>query len=91
MVIEVLLDMVEKTKEICVIPTLASYSIYTCSFDHSMSHVNFDAFAIVVSFINISWEPYYDTIENFEIHNVTCVTMTNYVNFCCTPLAYLTK
>jgi hypothetical protein len=77
MVIEVLPDMVEKTKEICVIPTLASYSICTCSFDLSMSRVNFDSFAIVVSFINISWKLYYDTIGNFEIHNVTCVTMTN--------------
>jgi hypothetical protein len=77
MVIEVLPDMVEKMKEICVIPTLASYNTCTCSFDLSMSHVNFDTFAIVMNFINISWEPYYVTIGIFEVHNIRGVVMKN--------------
>ncbi len=77
MVIEVLLDMVEKTKEICVIPTFTSYNICTCSFDLLMFCVNFDTFAIIVSFINISQEPSYDTIGIFEIYNIIGVTMTN--------------
>ncbi len=42
-----------------------------------MSHVNFETFAIVVSFINISWEPYYVTIGIFEAHNIIGVAMTN--------------
>ncbi len=39
--------------------------------------VNFDTFAIIVSFINISQEPSYDTIGIFEIYNIIGVTMTN--------------
>jgi hypothetical protein len=57
MVTKVLLNTMDKTKEICVIPTLASDIIYTSSFDLWMFRVDFDTFAIVVSFINTSWEP----------------------------------
>jgi hypothetical protein len=42
-----------------------------------MFRVNFDTFAIVVSFINISWEPYYVTIGILEVHNIIGVVMIN--------------
>jgi hypothetical protein len=74
MVIKMLLDMVEKTKEICVIPTLAF-----CSFDLWMFCVGFDTFAIIMSFINTSWEPCHVTIRVFEVHNTTSVAMANHV------------
>jgi len=77
MEIEVLPNMVEKTKEICVIPTFTSCIICTCSFDLWMSHVGFDIVAIVVSFINTSFEPCHVTIGIFEVHNTTSATMTN--------------
>jgi hypothetical protein len=77
MVIEMLPNMVEKTKERCVNPTFASYSTCTCSFDLLMSRVNFDTFVIFVSFINILWEPYYVTIGIFEAHNIIGIAMTN--------------
>ncbi len=76
MEIEVLPNMVEKTKEICVIPTLTSCIICTCSFDLWMSHVSFDI-VIVVSFINTSWKPYHVTIGIFEVHNIASATMAN--------------
>jgi hypothetical protein len=79
MVIKMLLDMVEKTRDICVIPTLTSCIICTCSFDLWMFCVDFDTFIIVVSFINISWEPYHVTIGIFKVHNTIGVTITNQV------------
>jgi hypothetical protein len=54
MVIEMLPNMVEKAKEICVIPTLASCIICTCSFDLWMFHAGFDTFVSVVNFIDTS-------------------------------------
>jgi hypothetical protein len=42
-----------------------------------MSCVNFDTFAIVVSFINISWKPYHVTIWIFEVHNIESVAIAN--------------
>jgi hypothetical protein len=41
--------------------------------------VGFDTFVIIVSFINISWEPCRVTIEIFEIHNIVGATMATYV------------
>jgi hypothetical protein len=78
--------MVEKTKDICVIPTLAS-----CSFDLWMFRVGFNTFAIIVSFINISWEPCHVTIKFFEVHNTTSVPMANYVNFLLDSFGLLDK
>jgi hypothetical protein len=79
MVSEMLLDMVEKTREICVIPTLVSCIIYTYSFELWVSCASFNTFVIVVSFINTLWEPYHVTIWIFEVHNTTSVAMANQV------------
>jgi hypothetical protein len=77
MVIEMLPNMVDKAKEICVIPTLVSCITCTCSFDLWMSRVGFDTFTIVVSFINASWVSCHVTIGIFEINNITGVAMAN--------------
>jgi hypothetical protein len=79
MVIEVLPNMVDKTREICVILTSASCNTCTCSFDLWMSCVGFDTFAIVMSFINTSWEPCHVTIGIFEVHNTISATMADQV------------
>jgi hypothetical protein len=65
MVIEVLPNMIEKTKEKCVIPTFAFYITYICLFDIWMCHVSFDAFTMIVNFINTSWEPTHVAIGIF--------------------------
>jgi hypothetical protein len=44
-----------------------------------MSRVGFEIVAIVVSFINTSWEPYHVTIGIFEVHNIASATMANQV------------
>ncbi len=57
------------------IPTLASRIICTCSFDFWMSHVGCNAFVMVVSFINTSWESACVIIGIFELHDVASVDM----------------
>jgi hypothetical protein len=42
-----------------------------------MSQVGYDTFAMVVSFINISWESTHVTIGIFEVHDNAHVTMAN--------------
>jgi hypothetical protein len=91
MVTKVLLNMMDNTKEICVIPTLASCIICTCSFDLWMSYVGFDTFVIVVSFINALWEQFHVTIGIFEVHNIASVTMANQVNFLLNSFSLLDK
>jgi len=49
----------------------------SCSFDLWMIHEGFNAFVIIVSFIDASWEPYHVTIGIFEVHNIASVAMTN--------------
>jgi hypothetical protein len=75
MVIDVVLDMVEKTKDKCVITIFASYVICTCSFDLWMSCAGFDTFVMVVNIINTSWEHTHATIGIFEVHNIPNVAM----------------
>jgi hypothetical protein len=39
------------------------------------AHVGYDTFAMVVSFINISWQSTHVTIGIFEVHDITSVVM----------------
>jgi len=57
MVIDVVLNLVEKTNDKCVITILASYVICTCSFDLWMSCGGFDTFAMV-KFHSVTCLPY---------------------------------
>jgi hypothetical protein len=42
-----------------------------------MSHVGHDTFAMVVNFLNDSWEPSHVTMGIFEVQNTTSATMAN--------------
>jgi hypothetical protein len=68
-------NMVDKTKEICVIFTFASYIICRCSFDLWVFHAGFDTSTIVVNFINTYWELCHVTLGIFEVHNISSVAM----------------
>jgi hypothetical protein len=72
-------NVVEITMETYVLPTLASCITCTTSFDLWMSHAGHDTFAIIVSFLNDSWEPNHVTMGIFEVQNTTCATMANQV------------
>jgi hypothetical protein len=78
MVIKMFFNMVEKTRQNYLI-SFTSYITCACSFDLWMSCVGFHTFVIVVSFINVSWEPCHVTIGIFEIHNTTNATIANQV------------
>jgi len=51
----------------------------SCSFDLWMTHEGFNAFVIIVSFIDASWEPCHVTIGIFEVHNIASAAMTNLI------------
>ncbi len=67
----------EKTKKRCVNPTFISCVTYTFSFDLWMSYVHFDTFAMVMNFINPSWDPTHMTIGIIEPDNIIDATMEN--------------
>jgi hypothetical protein len=63
---EVLLEIVKKTNQKYVLPTLISYITCMTFFHFWMSCIDYDTFAMVVNFINSSWEPTHATIGGFE-------------------------
>jgi hypothetical protein len=71
--------MVAKNKEKNVILAFQSCVTCTCSIDFWMSHVGHDTFAMVVNFINSSWQPIHVTIGIFEDSNIESATMINKV------------
>jgi hypothetical protein len=79
---EVLLNIVSKTKEKYVIPSLSSCVIYIAIFYLWMSHARHDIFAMVVIFINDVWEPIHVTMGIFEMHNTLNATMVAHILRC---------
>jgi len=73
------LDMVAKTKEKNVILAFQSCVACTCSIDFWMARVGHDMFAMLVNFINSSWQPIHVTIGIFEDSNIEGATMVNQV------------
>ncbi len=76
LVIDVLPNIVEKTKEGYVLPLVASYMTCT-SFNLWMFHGGHDTFAMVVNFINNLWEPTHVIMGISKMHNIIGVTMAN--------------
>jgi len=72
----VISNIVEKIKEICVLPSFVS-CIICPSFNLWMFHGEHDAFAMVVNFINNLWECAHVPMGSFEVHNTTSVVMAN--------------
>jgi hypothetical protein len=69
-VTNVISNIVEKTKEKYVLPSLVS--CITCtSFNLWMFHGERDAFAMVVNFVNNLWGPMHVPMGIFEAHNTT--------------------
>jgi hypothetical protein len=56
-----------------------------------MSHVSYDTFAMVVSFINTSWEFTHVTIGIFEVHDIASVTMGIQIKYLLDALGLLDK
>jgi hypothetical protein len=71
MVKDVLFDIVAKTMEVLVFPTLAQCVACIASFDLWMSCASYDIFAMVVNFIDDAWHPTHITIGLFEVQNIS--------------------
>jgi hypothetical protein len=67
-VTNVLPNIVEKTREKYVLPSLASYVICTTSFELWMFCGGHDTFAMVVSSMNNLWEPTHVIVRIFEVN-----------------------
>ncbi len=77
LIIEVLLNIVAKTKEKYVILAFRSCFTCTCSFDLWMSRVSQDTFAMVIIFIDSLWQPIHVISGIFEVSNTSSATMAN--------------
>jgi hypothetical protein len=77
MVIVVLPNMIEKPKRNVSSQPLHLIITCTCLFGIWMCHVGFDAFTMVVNFINTSWEPTHVAIGIFEILYIVGATIKN--------------
>jgi len=74
MVIEMFLYGEKNEGKMCV-STLEFHIICTCSFEFWMFHIGYDTFAMVVNFINISWESTHVTIGIFQVDDIISVGM----------------
>jgi hypothetical protein len=90
-VIEMLPNMVAKTKEKYVTLAFQSCVTCTCSFDLWMSHASHDQFAMAISFVDSLWQPIHVIIEIFEISNTSSEAMANHVKILLNSFGLFTK
>jgi hypothetical protein len=66
-----------KTRDKYILPTLISYITCISSFDLWMSCIGYDTFAMIVSFVNSSWELSHVIVDVLEVQNMIGATMEN--------------
>ncbi len=59
---ELLFELMEKIKQLYVLPTLIECHSTTSSFDLWMSKVGHDVFALVINFSSVDWQPKHITL-----------------------------
>jgi hypothetical protein len=74
---DVLSYTVEKIRDNYILPSFVAFVTYITSFDFWMFCAGHKAFAMVVSFINVSWEFTCVTMGIFEVLNIIGATMEN--------------
>ncbi len=74
---EVLSYIMTKTRDKYILPTLIFYITCISSFDLWMSCIGYDTFAMIISFVNSSWEPNHLIFGVFEVQNMIGATMEN--------------
>ncbi len=76
---EILSNLVEKMKQIYVLPKLTNCIFAIASFDLYMSKGVHDIFVLVINFLESNWQPkkVYVTIGLFEATKITRQTLTN--------------
>lgn len=68
-------EMVKKTMEQCVYPSLVKTSKIIITSNNKMSQGGFNTNVLIVIYINKTWEPCHVTINIFEFHKSLRVTM----------------
>jgi hypothetical protein len=76
---DVLSYIVEKTRDNYILPSFVALVTYITSFDFWMSCVGHKTFAMVISFINVSWEFIHVIVGIFEVLHIVGATMENLV------------
>jgi hypothetical protein len=74
---EILPNLVEKTKQVYVLPKLTNYISATTSFDMWMSKGAHDIFALVINLLGYDWQPKQVTINLFEATEIIGQTLIN--------------
>jgi hypothetical protein len=74
---EILLNFVEKTKQVYVLPKLTNCIFATTSFDLWMSKGVHDIFTFVINFLGCDWQPKQVTIGLFEAIKITKQSLVN--------------
>jgi hypothetical protein len=72
---EILPDLVQKTKDVYVLPELSQCVSTTTSFDLWMSKNAYNIFALVINFLDENWQPKKVIIGLFEVIETTCQTL----------------
>ncbi len=74
---KILPNLVEKAKQIYVLPKLIDYISTTTSFDSWMSKGVHNIFALVINFLGYDWQPKQVTIGLFEATKITMQALAN--------------
>jgi hypothetical protein len=90
-VADVLPNIVKKTREKYVLPSLTLCVTCTTSFNLWMSRGGHDTFVMVVIFINNLWEPTHVTLGIFKVHNIIVASMANQVRILLNSFCLLDK
>ena len=69
--------MVQKTKDVYVLPKRFQCMLATASFDLWMSKSIYDVFALVINFLDENWQPKKVTIGLFKTTKTTCALSRN--------------
>jgi len=67
--------LVQKTKDVYVLPKLSQCVSTTTSFDLWMSKNAYNIFALVINFLDENWQPKKVIIGLFEVIETTCQTL----------------
>jgi hypothetical protein len=67
--------LVEKTKQLYVLPSLVECHFITSSFDLWMSKVGHEVFALVINFLGVDWQPKHITLGLFKPTNINGQTL----------------
>ncbi len=75
-----MLELVEKTKEISVLPLLSDCSCVNASFDLWMSQGAHDVFVLVINFLGFDWKPKHVTFYLFEAAEIARQVLAKNLN-----------